>query len=405
MFVGPVRWWRINRSPRLTASPSAPAARPGRARNRVRHRRRRPDPDRCPVASAAASSPPSTALTADTGSGERASRPVRTRRTGLRNHAQRPQRFIAPRARGRSRPPWPSRTGDGGSGASLATGEGWFPYSRPRADEAGAPGNGAAPEQVREGRGWLGLALGVSASPSARGRRSRSARVPDRVHRGRLVAQVDRPDGIGPGFGRQLAAAGPHQGLRLDAGAAQARQQAKADEPGRSRNQHRSIRGDLISRLGQRPIPETDVLKSMEPLGLFLFATEPWVVRAATEGGVDGFVVDWEQRGKRDRQPGRDTEVNADTAEDLDRVGAATTAPVLRRINGFGPAPGRGRGRDLRGRRRDPAPMVTGADDVQAVIEAVRGAAASASSSRSPRRSRPSRSSPCCPLARLRGPQ
>ena len=112
----------------------------------------------------------------------------------------------------------------------------------------------------------------------------------------------------------------------------------------------------------------------MSDFRLFLFATEPWVVRAATEGGVDGFVVDWEQRGKHDRQAGRDTEVNADTAEDLDRVRAATTAPVLCRVNSFGPGtPEEVEAAISGGTDEILLPMVTGADEVQAVIEAVGG--------------------------------
>lgn len=112
----------------------------------------------------------------------------------------------------------------------------------------------------------------------------------------------------------------------------------------------------------------------MSDFGLFLFATEPWVVRAAAESGVDGFVVDWEQRGKRDRQAGRDTEVNADTVEDLARVRAVTTAPVLCRVNGFGPGtPDEVEAAISGGADEILLPMVTGPDEVQAVIEAVSG--------------------------------
>ena len=56
-----------------------------------------------------------------------------------------------------------------------------------------------------------------------------------------------------------------------------------------------------------------------------------------TEAGVDGFIVDWECKGKEKRQAGADTEINEDTPEDLRRVRAATNARVLCRLNQPGP--------------------------------------------------------------------
>jgi hypothetical protein len=69
----------------------------------------------------------------------------------------------------------------------------------------------------------------------------------------------------------------------------------------------------------------------------FLFHTDPQVVTEATRAGVDGFVVDWERRGKHRRQAGQDTQINGDTLADLERVRSATAARVLCRVNGFGP--------------------------------------------------------------------
>jgi HpcH/HpaI aldolase/citrate lyase family len=69
---------------------------------------------------------------------------------------------------------------------------------------------------------------------------------------------------------------------------------------------------------------------------LLLFATNPAVVRAAVAGGVDGIIVDWERRGKVERQACADTQINHDTLDDLRRVCAATTARVICRINGVG---------------------------------------------------------------------
>jgi hypothetical protein len=55
------------------------------------------------------------------------------------------------------------------------------------------------------------------------------------------------------------------------------------------------------------------------------------------EAGAAGVVVDWENRGKRVRQAGADTQVNADTPADLAQVRAATPGRVLCRVNSWGP--------------------------------------------------------------------
>lgn len=75
----------------------------------------------------------------------------------------------------------------------------------------------------------------------------------------------------------------------------------------------------------------------MTPFGLFLFSADPDVVTRYTVAGVDGFVVDWENRGKWARQEGADTEINADTPEDLRRVRAATPLQIVCRVNPPGP--------------------------------------------------------------------
>lgn len=49
--------------------------------------------------------------------------------------------------------------------------------------------------------------------------------------------------------------------------------------------------------------------------------------------GATGVVVDWERRGKRRRQAGADTQINADTAADLAAVRAATAGVVVCRVN------------------------------------------------------------------------
>ncbi len=68
-------------------------------------------------------------------------------------------------------------------------------------------------------------------------------------------------------------------------------------------------------------------------LELYLFSTDPQLVRQAVAGGATGVVVDWEHLGKNERQRGFDTQVNQNSREDLARVRAATDAPVICRIN------------------------------------------------------------------------
>ena len=69
---------------------------------------------------------------------------------------------------------------------------------------------------------------------------------------------------------------------------------------------------------------------------LLLFATDEAFVQPAVDAGVDGIIVDWEQRGKAARQASADTQINHDTPEDLRRVRRATTARVICRINAVG---------------------------------------------------------------------
>jgi hypothetical protein len=67
-----------------------------------------------------------------------------------------------------------------------------------------------------------------------------------------------------------------------------------------------------------------------------MFSANPEVIAPAAEGGVAGFVVDWENKGKLERQTGWDTQVNFDTPDDLRRVVGATNLPVLCRVNHMG---------------------------------------------------------------------
>ncbi len=111
-----------------------------------------------------------------------------------------------------------------------------------------------------------------------------------------------------------------------------------------------------------------------DPFELILFSTDVPFIQEAVAAGVDGFIVDWEDRGKPERQLLADTEINHDTPEDLRRVREATTARVLCRINGVcettenevETAIGEGADEIL-------LPMVRAAREVEAVLELVDG--------------------------------
>lgn len=66
---------------------------------------------------------------------------------------------------------------------------------------------------------------------------------------------------------------------------------------------------------------------------LVVFTTDPERVAAVMQGGASAIFVDWEQRGKADRQAGTDTEINTLGIADLARVRRATTGPILCRLN------------------------------------------------------------------------
>jgi hypothetical protein len=74
-----------------------------------------------------------------------------------------------------------------------------------------------------------------------------------------------------------------------------------------------------------------------DTLELLLFTTDVGFAQNAERAGIDGFMVDWESKGKTDRQHGHDMEINTDTAEDLARLAAAVTHPITVRVNALGP--------------------------------------------------------------------
>jgi hypothetical protein len=107
---------------------------------------------------------------------------------------------------------------------------------------------------------------------------------------------------------------------------------------------------------------------------LFLFSVIPSLVRDVVAAGAAGAVVDWERRGKARRQAGQDTQINADTAEDLSRVRAATAGRVLCRVNGYGPWTAREVDEAVaRGADEVLLPMVRRPEHVDRTLDAVAG--------------------------------
>ncbi|MFB2893475.1 aldolase/citrate lyase family protein [Aerosakkonemataceae cyanobacterium BLCC-F50] len=68
-------------------------------------------------------------------------------------------------------------------------------------------------------------------------------------------------------------------------------------------------------------------------LKLFLFSTDLSLAKQAETAGVDSIIVDWEQKGKGDRQTNYATEINCDTPEDVAALAEVLTIPVTVRIN------------------------------------------------------------------------
>ncbi|UHQ19530.1 hypothetical protein LVB87_15285 [Lysobacter sp. KIS68-7] len=68
-------------------------------------------------------------------------------------------------------------------------------------------------------------------------------------------------------------------------------------------------------------------------MDLLLFSHDRDYAAAALAGGVAGVVVDWEWRGKTERQSGHDTQINRGTPEDLVAMRAIAGERVVCRIN------------------------------------------------------------------------
>jgi hypothetical protein len=72
-------------------------------------------------------------------------------------------------------------------------------------------------------------------------------------------------------------------------------------------------------------------------LDLVLFGLDADGARRALAAGIRSFIVDWEDRGKIERQRSFDTEVDPGTPEDLGRIAGIGADAVWCRLNAMGP--------------------------------------------------------------------
>lgn len=111
-------------------------------------------------------------------------------------------------------------------------------------------------------------------------------------------------------------------------------------------------------------------------IDLLLFASDPALARRAETARIDGLIVDWEAKGKHERQRGHDMEIGVDTPDDLARVAAAVSLPVTVRINALGPHTAEEIDLALsRGARGVMLPMARSADEVAELLGLLRGRA------------------------------
>jgi len=107
---------------------------------------------------------------------------------------------------------------------------------------------------------------------------------------------------------------------------------------------------------------------------LVLFSSSSEMVREATKGGVDTFIVDWEFRGKESRQTGYDTQVNREDVSDLRRLRRLTDNRVLCRVNGSGAStPDEVSMAINAGADEILLPMVRSTDEVERTLDLVNG--------------------------------
>jgi 2-keto-3-deoxy-L-rhamnonate aldolase RhmA len=96
--------------------------------------------------------------------------------------------------------------------------------------------------------------------------------------------------------------------------------------------------------------------------------------REAEAAGLDGFVVDWERRGKTARQRDYDFEINGQGAREVRRLAAVVSRPILVRINPPGPRTGVELQKAIdAGAREIMLPMARKASEVERFLELASG--------------------------------
>ena len=70
-----------------------------------------------------------------------------------------------------------------------------------------------------------------------------------------------------------------------------------------------------------------------DSLELLLFSTDSILVRESEQAGVDGFIIDWEDRSRFGREHEKSGQQMPDTVEDLGRISNLVQTPVWCRIN------------------------------------------------------------------------
>lgn len=110
------------------------------------------------------------------------------------------------------------------------------------------------------------------------------------------------------------------------------------------------------------------------PFELILFATEASLVSRALEARITTLIVDWEWRGKEERQNDWDTEINRDTVDDLRRLAELDVPSRLCRLNRHGPwTPGEVEDAVSAGATQLLLPMVDSSAEVESLLDLVDG--------------------------------
>lgn len=74
---------------------------------------------------------------------------------------------------------------------------------------------------------------------------------------------------------------------------------------------------------------------SSQSIDLYLFCKMQEDLLLADKAGVDGIMLDWEYKGKKERQLGYDTEINSLDFDSLKIFRELTSKPIMVRVNGF----------------------------------------------------------------------